>query len=82
MVQAGIRELDVHGCTCVQAQTILDAALRRASAGTYRIRVIHGYSRGDAIREMVRREYARHPKVRRLEVGLNPGVTDLVLREY
>ena len=82
MAEAGIRELDVHGCTCVQAKTAIDAALRRAAAGVYRIRVIHGYSRGDAIREMVRREYGMHPKVRRLEVGLNPGATDLVLREY
>ena len=31
---------------------------------------------------MVRRVYAKHPKVLRLELGLNPGATELVLREY
>ena len=29
-----------------------------------------------------RRVYGHHPKVLRLEVGLNPGATELVLREY
>jgi hypothetical protein len=31
---------------------------------------------------MVRRVYARHPRVKRLEIGLNQGATELVLREY
>ena len=82
MVEAGIKEVDVHGCTCRQAQVAIDAAIRRATGATYRVRVIHGYRRGTEIRDMVRREYARHPKVRRIELGLNPGATDLVLREY
>ena len=82
MADAAIRELDVHGCSCYQAQVAIDAALRRATAGTYRIRVIHGYHRGTEIRSMVRRQYGSHPKVRRIELGLNPGVTDLVLREF
>ena len=82
MAQSGIRELDLHGFTCYQAQVAIDAALRRATGATYRIRIIHGYNHGTDIRTMVRREYARHPKVIRVELGLNQGVTDLVLREY
>ena len=35
---------------------------------------------GTALRELVRREYAG--RVRRVELGLNPGVTELVLREF
>ena len=31
---------------------------------------------------MIRKTYARRPKALRLELGLNPGVTELVLREY
>ena len=76
----GILELDIHGMTVYQARIALDAALRRAKAGTYRIRVIHGYHGGTALRELVRREYAG--RVRRVELGLNPGVTELVLREF
>ena len=82
MVSPGTVTLDVHGMTCVQAQAAIDAALRRAGRSVYRVAVIHGYHRGSAIRDMVRRTYAAHPKVKRLELGLNPGTTELVLREY
>ena len=47
-----------------------------------RIRVIHGYTRGTALRDFIRSRYRHHPKVLRVEAGLNPGATDLVLREY
>ena len=82
MASAGIRELDLHGCNLTQARTAIDAALRRAGPGVYRLRLIHGYHRGTELRDMIRREYGNHPKVLRLELGLNPGVTDLVLREF
>jgi DNA-nicking Smr family endonuclease len=75
-------ELDVHGMTQSQALTAVDAALRRANAGVYRLRVIHGYHGGTVLREAIRSRYAAHPKVLRLELGLNPGETDLVLREF
>ena len=74
-------ELDVHGMTLYQAQIAIDAALRRAG-GAYRIRVIHGYRGGTALRDGIRSRYAAHPKVRRVELGLNQGQTDLILREY
>ena len=75
-----IIEVDLHGCTVCQAQVAIDAALRR-SKGAYRIRLIHGFNRGTALKEMIRSRYARHPKVLRLEFGMNQGETDLVLRE-
>lgn len=74
-------EIDIHAMTRVQAMAAIDAALRRARGGVYRLRVIHGYHSGTALRDMVRRRYAAHPKVKRVELGLNPGITDLVLRE-
>jgi len=73
-----IIELDVHGMTLYQAKVVIDSKLRR-SAGAYRIRVIHG---GTSLRDGIRKEYAKHPKVLRIELGLNPGETDLVLREF
>ena len=75
------QERDVHNMTKVQAVTAIDAMLRRADAGVYRIRVIHGYHGGTVLRDAVRARYAKHPKVRRIELGLNPGETDLILRE-
>lgn len=77
----GVVELDLHGCNVHQAQTAIDAALKR-SRGVYRIRLIHGYHSGQALRDMIRKRYGRHPAVLRLEYGLNMGQTELVLREF
>lgn len=76
-----IVKLDLHGKNTYQARVALDAVLRRARCGTYRIRCIHGFHGGTALRDMIRSEYARHPKVIRLEAGADGGTTDLVLRE-
>lgn len=78
---AGITELDFHGKTVYQARTALDAALKRAGPGTYRIRVIHGFNSGTAIRELIWEEYSRRPGVLRCAAN-GSGCTDLVLREY
>ena len=77
----GFPEIDVHNMTRTQAITAIDARLRRADASVYRLRVIHGFHGGTAIRDAVRTHYKNHPKVKRIEIGLNPGETDLVLRE-
>ena len=79
---SGTITIDLHGMTCSQAQVAIDAALRRAGAATYRLELIHGYHSGNALRDMIRKTYIKHPKVLRLELGLNPGTTELVLREY
>ncbi len=81
-MQSGTVRLDLHGMTCTQAQTAIDATLRRTGGSVYRLELIHGYHSGTQLRDMIRRTYARHPKVKRLEFGLNPGSTELVLREY
>lgn len=77
---SGIVEIDVHGMTKVQAKTAIDAVLR-AAGGAYRLRVVHGWRGGTELQQMVRRQYARHPAVLRIDCPQNPGSTDLVLRE-
>lgn len=79
---AGILELDLHGMNTYQAKIAIDSQLRRAKQGVYRIRLIHGYHGGTALRDMIRETYRHHPRVLRVELGLNPGETDLVLREF
>lgn len=81
MAANGIVEIDLHRLTQVQSRTAIDAALRRADRSVYRLRIIHGFNGGTALRDMIRREYGKHPKVIRVEIGLNQGCTDLVLRE-
>ena len=75
----GIVTLDLHGKNTHQAKVAIDAALRRARAGTYRLRLIHGYHGGTALRDMIRAEYTA--RCRRM-VPINEGTTDLVLREF
>jgi hypothetical protein len=77
----GFLEIDVHNMTRTQAIAAIDARLRRADASVYRLRVIHGCHSGTVLRDAVRTHYREHPKVKRIELGLNPGETDLVLRE-
>lgn len=75
----GVIELDLHGKNQYQARIAIDAALRR-SAGAYRLRLIHGHNCGTALRDMIWEEYARCPKVLRLEAA-GQSATELVLRE-
>lgn len=81
-MHTGIRELDLHGCNVYQAEVAVDAALRRAKGDTYRLRLIHGYNHGNQLQQALRKKYRNHPKVLRLELGINPGITDLILREF
>ena len=76
-----IVEIDVHNMTLYQAKIVIDSKLRR-SKGAYRVRVIHGYHGGTVLRDAIRRDYAKHPQIKRIELGLNMGETDLVLREW
>ena len=71
--------LDLHGKNAYQARIAVDAALRRADRGVYRLRVIHGHNRGTVLRDLLS-TYAAHEKV--LQVAqYNAGTTDLILRD-
>ena len=41
-MECGIVTVDLHGRNTYQAKVTVDALLRRAGAGTYRLRLIHG----------------------------------------
>nr|MBQ4319958.1 hypothetical protein [Clostridia bacterium] len=75
--------VDVHGMDKRSAKLYIDQKLAQAGPGVYRIRIVHGFHGGTELRTMVRKVYkTSNSKVIRVEVGLNPGETDLVLREY
>ena len=80
-MNSAFQEVDVHGLNKTQAFTAIDAKLRRADSSVYRLRVIHGYHGGTVLRDAVRAHYKNHPKVKRIELGLNPGETNLILRD-
>jgi len=77
-----IIEIDLHGKNLEEARDALDEALRNTDMSVYRVRAIHGFNNGTAIRTMIRREYGMHFKVIRVARGPSEGQTDLILREY
>jgi len=76
-----IMDIDIHGMTKYQAKICIDTQLKKAKQSLYRIRIIHGYQNGTELRDMIRKDYKNHHKVIRIEVGMNQGITDLILRE-
>jgi len=80
-MNSGIVELDIHGLDKVQAKNYIDMMLKKTSRSVYRLRIIHGYHGGTELKNMIRGVYKNHPKVKRIEYGLNQGETDLILRE-
>lgn len=79
-----IIEMDVHGMLAEEAAAKIERTVLSAGSSTYRIRVIHGYNRGNRIEQAIYRELGHGlvPKILRIEKGANPGITELVLREY
>ena len=78
----GVITADLHGKNTYQAGITVDSLLKRAKSGTYRLRLIHGYHGGTAIRDFLKEQYTGHPKVRRIIVSPDGGTTELILREY
>ena len=81
---SGIIEIDLHGLRVEEAVQKAEDAVRKAPSSVYVIRLIHGYHRGTGIREAVEYEFSngRNPKVKRVRPGSNPGITELILREF
>ncbi len=80
-VDTGVVELDIHGMTKYQAKLRIDSLLKTIKSNVYRIRIIHGYHSGTELKDMVRKDYRKHPRVIRVEIGLNQGITELILRD-
>lgn len=74
--------IDLHGLYREDAISIIDKELDLATAGTYQIRLIHGYNRGTALKNMIYNEYRHHPKVVKIKPGDDYGTTILVLRDF
>lgn len=81
---AGIIEIDLHGRNVEQAKSLINMHLLKAAGSTYRLRLIHGYHGGTGLKNMIYEEYSygRSERVLRIQGGDNPGITELVLREY
>ena len=80
-----ITEIDVHGMRVEEAVKTLSQIIKDAPDTVYRIRVVHGYHRGNALQRAIYDEFDyfhTSDRVLRLEGGSNPGITEIVLREW
>ena len=80
-----ITEIDIHGMTPDEAVAKLTRVINAAPDSVYRIRVIHGYNRGNALQQAIYDEFdyfRTSDKVIRLTGGSNPGITEIILKEW
>ena len=71
--------IDLHGLTVYEAEMALTEFLNHQPKGVMAVEVTHGYSRGTALKKMVKQEF-HHWKIKEKRVGLNPGVTYFYLK--
>ncbi len=79
---SGIIEIDLHGLRVEEAIRKVKNEVRKAPGSVYVIRLIHGYHGGTRIKEAIEDEfsYGRDDKVKSIRNGVNPGITELVLK--
>ena len=70
--------IDLHKHTVYAAKQKLQLVVAVAPEETREIIVIHGYRRGTALRDMVRKDF-NNARIARKYIALNPGVTSLIL---
>ena len=80
-----ITEIDVHGMRPEEAVNAVSRLIDGAPGNVYRIRVIHGYHRGNTLQRALYDEFDyfhTSDRVLRMEGGSNPGITEIILREW
>lgn len=78
---AAFEKIDIHNLTKEQAKIAIDAKLKSCRGDVYTLSVIHGYNSGTVLKDFVRKHYRNHEKVISMEIGMNQGQTDLILRK-
>ena len=71
--------IDLHGLTCEEAVLQLIEHLDALPKAVRAVEVTHGYSHGTTLKRMVKQDFF-HWRVTDKQVGLNPGITWLLLK--
>lgn len=71
-------EIDIHTMHRDEAKVYLERFLSDVNGSVKEVVVIHGYSSGTVLRDMVRKKL-KHRRIRNKELSLNPGITTLHL---
>lgn len=72
--------IDLHEMTVAEAQYYLEKELDIAPEYVKVVEVVHGFHKGKAILNMVRKEF-KHPRIKRKYLSFNSGVTRFELNE-
>jgi DNA-nicking Smr family endonuclease len=72
-------EIDIHNMKRAEAKRYLEQFLSRANGNVREVTVIHGYSSGTVLQQMVRNSL-KHSRIKRKVLTMNPGVTILELK--
>ena len=73
-------EVDIHGLMASDAKSRLEHLLTHAGPQVQEVVVIHGYSRGTVLRDMVRNQL-KHPRIQAKLLSLNQGQTRILLKK-
>lgn len=71
-------EIDIHNMTHDQAKRYIEQFLNRANGSIKEVNIIHGYSGGTVLLNMVQKGL-KHKRIKAKVKSLNPGVTILYL---
>lgn len=69
-------EADIHGMTAAEAKRALEQLLNTCDDSVREVDVIHGYTGGQALLNMVRRDL-KHKRILSRMLSMNNGVTTL-----
>lgn len=71
-------EIDIHEMKRAEAKRYLEQYLSKANGNVKEVTVIHGYSSGTVLQQMVRKGL-KHNRIKHKILSMNPGVTILEL---
>ena len=71
-------QIDIHGCTTIEAKIRLDNYLNSLSPNTKEITVVHGYS-SKILQQFIRKQY-KHKRPGRRILTMNAGETIIQLK--
>lgn len=72
------KRIDLHGMTVAEAEEELNYFLDYLEDDVTEIVVVHGYKKGSALLEMVRKSY-EHPRIKQKLLSMNNGITTFLL---
>lgn len=71
-------EIDIHNMQRAEAKKYLEQFLSKANGNVREVTVIHGYSSGTVLQQMVRVSL-KHHRIKHKILTMNPGITILEL---